>query len=107
MRMRLTILIVAALGWSPALRAETPAALTERLLIEGKLAEGEKALSDVLATHPDDAQARFGLGTVQFLRAVERLVQAFHRYGFRAGVLGSVLPFERLPIPPNEHPEPI
>src|SRR5262249_32336710 len=50
---------------------------------------------------------RFGLGTVQFLRAVERVVQSFHRYGLRAGILGNVLPLARLPIPPNEHPEPI
>jgi hypothetical protein len=107
MRTPLTILLVAALGWSSALRAETPAALTERLLIEGKLAEAEKALNGVLATHPDDAQVRFGLGTVQFLRAVERVVQSFHRYGLRAGVVGNVLPFARLPIPPNEHPETI
>jgi hypothetical protein len=99
--------LVAALCGASTVRGETAAALTERFLIEGRLAEGEKALTDLLAAHPGDAPARFGLGTVQFLRAVERLVQSFHRYGLRAGILGTQLPFARLPIPLNQHPEPI
>ncbi|HZW30639.1 MAG TPA: hypothetical protein VFF52_08040 [Isosphaeraceae bacterium] len=42
---RLTISLVVVLGGTSTVRAEAPAALTERLLIEGKLAEGEKALT--------------------------------------------------------------
>ena len=45
--------------------------LVERYLEEGKLAEGERALAAHLKDHPDDDQAWFGLGTLQFLRAVE------------------------------------
>jgi hypothetical protein len=59
---------------------------------------------------PKDAQARFGLGVVQFLRAVEGLGQDLSRYGFlqtasvaRAGaMLGN-----QLPIPINPNPEEI
>ena len=38
---------------------------------------------------------------------MERLSQSFHRYGLRGGLLGNALPFARLPVPPNDHPEPI
>lgn len=79
----------------------------ERFLAEGKLADGEKALEQRLSVAADDGQARFGLGVVQFVRGVERLVQSFHRYGLRTSLLGGALPFERLPIPENPRPEPI
>ncbi len=104
---RLAIPLVAAICWTSSACAETPAALTERFLVEGKLAEGEKALTELVAAHPDDAEACFGLGTIQFVRATEHLVQSFHRYGMRASLFGNALPFERLPIPVNHSPEPI
>jgi hypothetical protein len=94
--------------WSTSLvRAESPAALTERFLIEGKLGAGETALIEILKIDPENSEARFGLGTIQFLRAVERAVQSFHRHGLAAGEMGSLVPFARLPIPPNAKPEPI
>ena len=46
--------------------------LVEKYLLEGKLAEGEKALAEAVAAKPTDAQARFGLGVIQFVGAVER-----------------------------------
>ena len=49
------------------LAAEPP--LVEKFLTEGKLAEGERALEAHLKAHPRDDQARFGQGTLQFLRA--------------------------------------
>ena len=79
----------------------------DKLLEAGKLAEGEKALQERLSVAADDGRARFELGVVQFVRGVERLVQSFHRYGLRTGLLGRALPFDRLPIPENSHPEPI
>jgi hypothetical protein len=90
--------------------AKTAAAqepLVEKYLIEGKLAEGEKALNEALTAKPTDAQARFGLGMIQFVRAVEHMAQTFHRYGLRSGAAGNMLPFARLPIPVNPAPEPI
>jgi hypothetical protein len=81
--------------------------LVEKYLLEGKLAEGEKALSAALAAKPADAQARFSLGVIQFTSAVERMVQTFHRYGLHTGALGNAIPFARLPIPVNPAPAPI
>jgi hypothetical protein len=100
-------LLAAALWPSSLDAAERPGAAAEKALIEGKLAEGEKALTEILTVTSNDAEARFGLGAIQFLRAVERLCQSFHRYGLRHGVAGNGLPFVRLPIPPNNHPQPI
>jgi hypothetical protein len=106
----LRLAIAVALGvvlpsWS-SVRADEPPSV-EAFLAEGKLAEGEKALGERLKAAPDDGKARFGLGVVQFVRGVERMLQSFHRYGLRTGLLGNALPFERLPIAENANPEPI
>jgi hypothetical protein len=99
---RLMVLTAIAAS-SPVAVAQEP--LVEKYLLEGKLAEGEKALSEAVATKPADSQARFGLGVIEFVGAVERMVQSFHRYGLRSGI--AELPFARLPIPANPAPEPI
>jgi hypothetical protein len=107
MRISLAILILAVACTATPVRAETLQLLTERLLSAGKLAEAESALAGRVTARPDDAEARFELGITRFLRAVERLSHSFHRHGLRSGVLGNLVPFARLPIPPNDHPEPI
>ena len=60
---------------------------------------------------PDNDEARFALGAVQFLQAIENLGQAFHRYGLNSGEIElpglAGLPFFRLPVPPNPNPEKI
>lgn len=85
--------------------AESPP-LVEPFLISGKLADGERALVAQLDRHPLDDQARFGLGTLRFVRAVERLAQSLHRYGAIGGESQLVrqLPFLRLKVPPNPSP---
>jgi hypothetical protein len=78
----------------------------EPLLVEGKLEAAEKELTRALTADPDDEQSRFGLGATQFLRSIERLAQALHRYGLRDNLGVGVLPGGRvLPIPKNQHPE--
>ncbi|HKI18381.1 MAG TPA: hypothetical protein VKA15_10895 [Isosphaeraceae bacterium] len=103
--MATVLILTAIMPGSLATAVEEPP--VEKYLLDGKLAEGEKALAEVLAATPTNAHARFGLGVVQFVRAVERMVQTFHRYGLRSGAAGGMLPFERLPIPVNPTPEPI
>ncbi len=98
--------LVASLMTSLHAAADGPP-LVESYLVEGRLAEGEAALVAALKEHPQDAQARFGLGTVRFLRAVERMVQAFHRFGVRPDPAGGNIPFARLPVPENKDPKPI
>jgi len=57
--------------------------MVEQYLINGKLADGEASLVRRLVMNPRDDQARFGLGMLQFLRAVEKLCQDLSRYGVR------------------------
>lgn len=57
--------------------------LAESYLLEGRLADGEKALSEHLAKEPRDDQARFGLGVVQFLQTFEHFGGSLFRYGLR------------------------
>ncbi len=99
------LLVLAAIVPGSVGAVEEP--LVEKFLLDGKLAEGEKDLAGLAAAKPADAHLRFGLGVIQFLRAVERMVQTFHRYGLRTGGAGAMLPFARLPIPVNPAPEPI
>ncbi len=108
MRIPAAILSLAAALMAASARAETPAEQADRLLSAGKLAEAESSLAKILAEHPDDAEARFGLGATRFLHAVERMSQSFYRYGLRGNAItDNLIPFARLPIPPNAHPQPI
>jgi hypothetical protein len=106
----LAVAALAALAGS-ARAADPPPPLVEKYLTEGKLAEGEQVLTAHLEKHPDDAQARFGLGALQFFRAVEHLYQGLYRYGlgsrFDNLVLVGNIPFMRLPVEPNPNPEPV
>lgn len=58
--------------------------LVEKYLAEGQLQAGENVLIRELKKHKKNDQLRFSLGTLQFLRAVEQLMQDFNRYGLRA-----------------------
>ncbi|SIO24346.1 hypothetical protein SAMN05444166_3205 [Singulisphaera sp. GP187] len=81
--------------------------VAERYLISGDLAGGQKALDAILEAQPGNAQARFGLGTIQFVRAVEHLVQGFYQHGLQPDLSGGLIPFARLPVPANPNPAPI
>ncbi len=107
MRSHLAKLLIFAAIAPTAFAAAPEEPPAEKYLLEGKLAEGEKALAEMAASKPTDAQARFGLGVVQFVAAVERMVQTFHRFGLNSGPAGQMLPFARLPIPANPAAEPI
>lgn len=109
--MRVTTLILTSMLWlsfpvnSQAIEPKD----VERWLVEGKIAEGEKALTQWLEQHPNDDTARFGLGFTQFVRGVERLGQSLYRYGMRPNVAGGLiqLPVLRLPIGDNPNPQPM
>ncbi|TWT74454.1 hypothetical protein Pla123a_32770 [Posidoniimonas polymericola] len=66
----------------------------EPRLAAGELESAEEVLAEHLRGEPDDDLARFQLGTVQFLRAVERLSQTGVRYGVRTEA--GWLPFLRV-----------
>ena len=86
-----------------------PPPKAEAFLTTGKLADGERALAEALKNAPDDDQTRFGLGVVQFVRAVEARMQGFHRHGLRDEVAGGVFRnvLSNLPIPRNPAPQPL
>jgi hypothetical protein len=77
----------------------------ESFLQQGKLADAERVLDNDLKATPEDDEARFALGVVQFLRAVEGRMQAFYHYGYRTdpGMVGMT----NLPIPHNPKPAPL
>ena len=87
-------------------QAQTSRTSFEDLLHQGKLAEAERVLGDAIKAKPDEDNARFALGVVQFLRAVEGRMQGFHRHGCRTDP-GRIISFSNLPIPKNPKPEPL
>lgn len=89
-------LVVACFSMS-VVAEELPPPLVESYLHQGKFAEGEAALSRGLDANPNDDEARFSLGIVQFFRAVENLGQALHEYGAISENSNAI--FLRLPVP--------
>ena len=83
----------------------TSAPLVENYLREGRLADGAQSLAAHLNEYPGDAQARYGLGVLRLLQAVENLAQNSYRYGLQP--TSAQLPFVRLPVPANPNPEPL
>ncbi len=84
------------------------APLVERFLTSGQLSNGNAILSEHLVSYPRDDQARFGLGVLQFLQAVESFGQNLYRYGLRSeSTRGFSGPFIRLPIPENPNSQTI
>src|ERR1700724_147985 len=103
----LSLVFCVALGLSLATgRATAEAPLAEKYLLDGKLAEGAKALQDRLKEAPKDDQARFGLGVLQFLQTFEHLGGSLYKYGLR-----TEKAFLRTPpqvkefLPQNPNPE--
>jgi hypothetical protein len=89
----------------PVYATDSPAPLAEKFLHEGKFADGEAASLLILDTEPENDDVRFGLGVLQFMRAVENLGQALYEYG--AVSQNAQEPFLRLPVPKNETPSAI
>lgn len=104
-RMLLTALVVlvALIGIAGRAGAFEPPTV-EKFLLEGRLADGAAAVQDALKAKPQDSEAAFSLGVVQFLQAVEKLGQDQYRFGL-LGNRRAQMPFMRLPIPENVNPE--
>jgi hypothetical protein len=88
----------------PALRAADEP-MVVRYLTSGRLDDGHQALEEHLQAEPDDSEARYSLGVVEILQAVEGLAQSLHRYGLKPSP--REIPFVRLPVPANNNPEQI
>lgn len=76
--------------------------LAEKQMHQGHLAQGEILLQNALTSDPEDDRARFQLGILQFLRALEHLGQSLYEHG--AVSEKAQQPFLRLPVPNNPDP---
>jgi hypothetical protein len=100
----LTVHILFSLSVLQGAKAQDAAALTRQHFEAGTLGQGEQALAARLTTNAGDDEARFGLGMIRFGRALEKFAQHQFRYGLQpAGE--SVVPFLRVPVPPNPNAE--
>lgn len=97
-----------AITLPPYAVAEPP--MLEKYLHAGDLKGGEKVLLEELNRKrlgilPMESELRLSLGTLQFIQAVESLVQDMHRYGMRPDFATRLnIPFLRLPVPANPNP---
>ena len=95
------ILTRAALCWSSSRRrgagnAAQSSAIEEAQgtnLEAGRLADAAATLDGHLRNSPEDDAARFALGTVQFMRATERLGQSLYRHGLEPSPEVFAMPF--------------
>lgn len=106
--MRLPYLVLTATllitGMSRADEQRKPAFM-ESYLTQGELTRGEAAAAAELRRQPQDSQLQFGLGVIQFFRAVEGLGQGLYTYGVRSERGQQLqIPFLRLPLPVNPEP---
>ena len=82
------------------------APLAEQYLTSGELGAGETALKAQLTKSPDDDEARFGLGAVQFFQSFEHLGSSLYKYGLRTeGAFGGMPAPIRGVLPQNPKPE--
>jgi hypothetical protein len=87
--------------------SETAREATARNLAAGALAAGDAELSGLLAKDGRDQEARFGLGMIRFVDAIENLASGLYRYGARAPNAGFPPLGLLVPIPGNPNPQPI
>lgn len=110
MRRLVVVLLLAGLTAGPrATLAQSPApvsALLEQHLYTGALEAGESALQSLVEREPQNADARFALGGVKVIRAVERFGQGLYRHGLEAPTM-TLVPLFGLPLPVNPRPEPL
>jgi hypothetical protein len=95
-----------ALAALPAVADEAANRIAVDHLYAGTLPQGDAELAAILAADPANDDARIGLGTIRFVRAIENLSQGLYRYGLKTPRT-FLLPILRLPVPENPDPEPV
>jgi hypothetical protein len=85
--------------------SNSAATILTKSLYAGNIAQAQSELTQVLASHPADQEARYALGMAQLVGAVEHFGQSMYRYGLESPRNGLQLPFLRFPVPSNPQPE--
>lgn len=99
-RLAITLAMATIPAW-PALAGEDADA-ARSALASGNWKAAETDLAARLTKDEGNDEARFGLGMVQFARAIENFGKHHHRYGLNPR---QQVPFMRLPVPVNPSPE--
>ncbi len=110
LRLALGGLVVGALMVQSAPRAKASrqaVTITQDNLYNATSKAGIKTLAQIIDKDPNDMEARFGLGILQFFAGVEELSQAYYRHGFKVPSDNFFVPFFRFPIEENKNPEPL
>lgn len=102
----LAAVLLAGLPQARAQPASRVPAVVEEHLYAGTLEAGERALRSIVAEEPADAEARFALGSLLLVRAVERFGQSMYRHGLQAPRT-ALLPLFGLPLAFNASPDPL
>lgn len=97
-------LSIAALNSVNCIAAEDVSPKVAEFLQQGQLEKAQEHLDAILAADAKHEQARFALGVVHVLSAIEQLGQEQYQYGALSGA-GSNVPIFRLPVPSNPNPE--
>ncbi len=98
-------ILALAMGAANQVAAEDqPVPRVEQYLIAGELAAGDAALVERLKEEPRDDEARFGLGMLRFVRAVEHLAQSLYHFGLQDRAQNLPVPILRLPLARNPQP---
>ena len=106
LRKSLALAVILAGTSLPAAADEAANRIAVEHLYAGTLAAGDAELAAILAADPANDDARIGLGTIRFVRAIENLSQGLYRHGLKTP-RSFLLPILRLPVPENPNPEPI
>lgn len=99
---RFVVFLLVSFVLVPTVGAFQSEPLVEKYLHAGKFVDGEQACLQVLDAKPADDEVRFGLGVIQFMRAIENLGQSMYEYGAVSEKASQA--FLRLPVPKNPKP---
>jgi hypothetical protein len=73
----------------------------------GQFETGVTTLTAALADNQAVDEKRFAIGALQFVRAVEKMLQSWQRYGWHGEGLNLMVPLFRIPVPHNPNPDTI
>jgi hypothetical protein len=102
---RVAALAFAALATPLPVLAGPGTEIVRQALYAGDIDSGSAALRPL--ADAGEQEAKFGLGMLTFVSAVEGLAQALYRHGLAAPDSGPMGPVLVMPVPKNPNPEPL